>query len=172
MRALVPLVLLGCSEISDKEASALVVANDAILPEVQARVDGIETLVSSARHGQGDGTYAVNGAVEPLTDRWTGSVEVAGTGLQQNGGTDVAYTLELTYVGVESAGVAYDGTFDVTFSSHYDDDISTFSYEIDGALALSGEGEGVAVMRYSMYAETGFDGFQHDGTVGGRPVDD
>lgn len=176
VRTRIPLLLLigsGCSDLSDEEIDALLVDQLAIVSDLEARLDEIESLVEASPqgHGEGDGDYLYQGTISPGAAWSAGVIEVDGTGTAANNGTLLSADLRLTYVGVERSGTTYDGVVAVQTSIATGDGLAAISYVYDGELDAAGTVDGHAVLDYA-YASSSSDGGapHYEGTIDGTDV--
>jgi hypothetical protein len=160
--------LWGCGgALSQDEVAAFLDAHSSLLPDVEARLDEVET---EARHGEGDGDYVFEGVMEGST-LWTGTVSISGTGTVEGEGTVLDYDLSLAYDEVTIEDVGMDGAADTVVSIVIEDGQVTIAYGVVGELDLSGSARGHATMDYSFSASSS-QPLTYAGTVNGRDVSD
>jgi hypothetical protein len=165
------LALSGCGDLSASEIRDAVDANLTVLADVETRIDTIETKVSTARHGQGDGDYVYQGVLDPAGTWDGGTITVDGTGSSTFGGSILFSSLNLVLAGVDVDGVVLDGTLDVTIAVTITDGSVAITYDVHGDETISGSASGTADNAWSMSASGAEGGVPHySGTVNGKDL--
>jgi hypothetical protein len=166
-------VLAGCGELTRPEIEDLVDDDTRILADVEARLDGIETLVQpTLRHGQGDGDYVYQGVLEAESGWDAGTVTVDGSGSSREQNAIQFSALDLTFDGVVLHDTTYDGTTHATIGVTVIGGRVSVSYKVTGTLSADGAVTGTAEMDWSMDAASDENDGQptYDGTVNGRDL--
>jgi hypothetical protein len=158
------LLWLGCRDMTDAEIGTFLDVNTRAVNAVQASADQIETL---QRHGKGDGDYSYDGTLESTA--YDGTIDVVGTGSSAQGGTVLAWSLDLVYNDVSLEDITMNGPVHTTISIGIDNGQVTVGHVVRGPLEVEGAITGTADCAYSMSASSSHTA-AYSGTVNGIDV--